>query len=56
MKLRIFIILTVLFTTFESNWYDMPGNAPINPLLRTMIKISIDESEKANMHTNQEQL
>ena len=34
----------------------MPGNTPINPLLRTMIKMAIDESEKAKIIINKEPL
>lgn len=35
-----------LYKTDEGNWYDLPDNNPINPLLLTFIKMAIDESEK----------
>jgi len=35
-----------LYRTDEGNWYDLPDNNPINPLLLTFIKMAIDESEK----------
>lgn len=38
-----------LYRTKEGNWYDMPGSTQINPLLRTMIKIAIDASEKSGI-------
>ncbi|MEP6844548.1 MAG: hypothetical protein ABI861_01025 [Panacibacter sp.] len=41
------IFIGKLFRTKEGNWYDMPGNISINPLLKTMIKIAIEESEKS---------
>jgi len=41
-------IIGTLYRTKDGNWYDMPGKAAINPLLRTMIKIAIEESEKAD--------
>lgn len=50
------ILIGKLYRTKEGNWYDMPGNTSINPLLRTMIKMVIDESEKANMIINKETL
>jgi len=50
------ILIGKLYKTKEGNWYDMPGNTPINPLLRTMIKMAIDESEKANMKIDKENL
>ena len=50
------LLIGKLYKTKEGNWYDMPGNTPINPLLRTMIKMAIDESEKANMIINKETL
>jgi hypothetical protein len=34
-----------LYKTDEGNWYDLPDNNPINPLLLTFIKMAIDESE-----------
>ena len=37
-----------LHRTKDGNWYDMPGKVAINPLLRTMIKIAIEEAEKSN--------
>ncbi|MFN8271998.1 MAG: hypothetical protein U0U33_17150 [Chitinophagaceae bacterium] len=42
------LLIGKLYKTKEGNWYDMPGNTSINPLLRTMIKMAIEESEKAN--------
>jgi hypothetical protein len=50
------ILIGKLYRTKEGNWYDMPGNTPINPLLRTMIKMAIDESEKANKIINKQDL
>ena len=50
------LLIGKLYKTKEGNWYDMPDNTPINPLLRTMIKMAIDESEKANMIINKETL
>lgn len=35
-----------LYKTDEGNWYDLPTNNSINPLLATFIKMAIDESEK----------
>ncbi|MBG9378435.1 hypothetical protein I5907_19520 [Panacibacter sp. DH6] len=35
-----------LYRTKEGNWYDMPENTSINPLLKTFIKIAIEETEK----------
>jgi hypothetical protein len=43
------ILIGKIYRTKEGNCYDIPDNAPINPLLRTIIKIAIDESEKVNM-------
>lgn len=40
------IFIGKLYRTKEHSWYDMPDTASINPLLRTMIKMAIDESEK----------
>lgn len=50
------LLIGKLYKTKEGNWYDMPGNTPINPLLRTMIKMAIDESEKAKIIINKEPL
>lgn len=36
-----------LYKTEEGNWYDLAVNTPVNPLLATLIKMAIDESEKA---------
>ena len=41
------IFIGKLYKTEEGNWYDLPINNPINPLLATFIKMAIDESEKA---------
>jgi hypothetical protein len=48
------ILIGKLYRTKEGNWYDVPGNTPINPLLRTMVKMAIDESEKANIIIDKE--
>jgi hypothetical protein len=40
------ILIGKLYKTDEGNWYDLPDNNPINPLLLTFIKMAIDESEK----------
>lgn len=45
-----------LYRTNERNWYDMPGNIPINPLLSTLIKKSIDKYEKDMFVTHKEGL
>lgn len=50
------LLIGTLYKTKEGNWYDMPGNTPINPLLRTMIKMAIDESEKADKIVNKQDL
>ena len=50
------MVIGKLYRTKEGNWYDMPGNTPINPLLRTMIKMALDESEKTNVIINKENL
>ena len=41
-----------LYKTDEGNWYDLPDNNPINPLLLTFIKMAIDEREKINPAVN----
>ena len=43
-----------LYKTKEGNWYDLPANASINPLLRTMIKMAIDEIEKESTFSENE--
>lgn len=48
------MLIGKLYRTKEGNWYDMPGSTPINPLLRTMIKMAIDEAEKNNAIINNE--
>ena len=40
------IFIGKLYKTEEGNWYDLPMNNSINPLLTTLIKMAIDESEK----------
>ena len=35
-----------LYKTNEGNWYDLPTDDSINPLLATLLKRAIDESEK----------
>lgn len=35
-----------LYRTKEGNWYDTPENTSINPLLKTFIKIAVEETEK----------
>jgi len=42
------IFIGKLYRTKEGNWYDLPDAPAINPLLRTFIKMAIDESEKLN--------
>ena len=41
------IFIGKLYKTEEGNWYDLPMNNSINPRLATLIKMAIDESEKA---------
>lgn len=37
-----------LYRTKDGTWYDLPNVVAVNPLLRTMIKIAIEQSEKTN--------
>jgi len=37
-----------LHRTKDGTWYDLPDKPAINPLLRTLIKIAIEEAEKSN--------
>lgn len=39
-------VIGKLYRTKDGNWYDLPNVVTINPLLRTMIKIAIEQSEK----------
>ena len=45
-----------LYRTKEGNWYDMPGDTRVNPLLSTLIKMAIDESEKVHVPIHSEWL
>ena len=40
------IFMGKLYKTEEGNWYDLPMDNSINPLLATFIKMAIDQSEK----------
>jgi hypothetical protein len=46
------ILIGKLYKTDEGNWYDLPDNNPINPLLLTFIKMAIDEAEKTKPVVN----
>jgi hypothetical protein len=50
------IFVGKLYKTKEGNWYDVPGNISINPLLKTLIKMAIDESEKTLLMNNKESM